>query len=168
MATLDPLTSRNFQPINGNHRDISVRFLSTNVTGLRQIRRDGDCQLTRAVDEHPTTLRCSLLTDLHYEVVVNFRYNNMTIRNLSVNGTFYDVKGPLTVTFKRSLPVKLDFSPRFDAMVNSLARRFPRPKWYDLMEKEFYLTMIHLFEFATQKAFATEMFRAAKDVPFPE
>ncbi|XP_077483600.1 uncharacterized protein LOC144093773 [Amblyomma americanum] len=170
MGILDPLTRRNFQPINGNHLYVSVRFVTINMTGFRQIRRDGDCQVTRVVDERRTTVRCDLLTDLDYLVVVNATatHKNIERRNVKVNGTFHAVKGPLTVTFERSLPVKVEFSPRYDGMANSVAQKYPRPMWYEFLEHEFYFTMIQLFEYATQKVFATEMLRAVKDIPFPE
>ncbi|XP_037572864.1 uncharacterized protein LOC119455533 [Dermacentor silvarum] len=170
MATLDPVKARDFQPMNGKHLyGPSVRFVFFSVTGFRDIRRDGDCQLTRADEEHPTVLQCKLSTKLRYDVVVNMTYENTTMHDVRINGTFHGVSGPLTVTFRRSLPVKVEFSPRYDVMLDSVGMRRARPHWYTgIMEREFHLAMIHVFEFATRRVFAKEMFNAAKDVPFPE
>ncbi|KAL1443179.1 hypothetical protein MTO96_030416 [Rhipicephalus appendiculatus] len=170
MATLDPLTARNFQPVNGHHLNgTNMRFVFFRVTGLRDIRRDGDCQLTRANEEHPTTLECNLATELRYDVVANLTYPNTTRRNVKINGTFEGVRGPLTVTFQRSLPTKVEFSPRYEAMRDSVSvRRQARPNWYVVMEREIHLQMISVFEYATERAFAKAMLNAAKEVPFPE
>lgn len=170
MAALDPLKAHNFQPVNGHHLNgANMRFVFFKVTGLRDIRRDGDCQLTRADEERPTTLECNLATKLGYDVVANLTYQNTTLHNLKINGTFEGVRGPLTVTFERSLPAKVEFSPRYDAMWNSVSRsQQARPRWYDIMEREIHLQMLNVFEFVTKKAFAKAMFNAAKEVPFPE
>ncbi|KAH7952044.1 hypothetical protein HPB52_017408 [Rhipicephalus sanguineus] len=170
MATLDPLKAHNFQPVNGHHLNgTNMRFVFFEVTGLQDIRRDGDCQLTRADEEHPTTLECTLATELRYDVVANVTYQNTTLHDVKINGTFEGVRGPLTVTFQRSLPAKVEFSPRYDATWDSVSlSRQARPHWYVIMEREIYLQMINVFEFVTKKAFAKAMFNAAKEVPFPE
>ncbi|XP_075549621.1 uncharacterized protein LOC142583158 [Dermacentor variabilis] len=169
MATLDPVQARDFQPMNGKHlHGPWVRFVFFSVTGLRDIRRRGDCQLTRADEERPTTLECTLSTELRYDVVVNMTYENTTRHHVPINGTFHGVSGPLTVAFKRSLPAKVEFSPRYEFMLDSVGTGPARPHWYDRVEREFHVAMSHVFYFATRKAFAKEMFNAAKDVPFPE
>lgn len=165
----DPLTTHGFQPMNGHHLNgPSVRFVSFSVTGLRDVRRDGDCQLIRAQDEQPTTLKCDLSTELSYVAVVNMTFGNTTMHNVRLNGTFHGVKGPLTVIFRRSLPEKVEYVPRYEYMVDNVAWQQVRPHWYDVIQREFYLAMIHVFEFATNKVFAQQMFYAAKGVPFPE
>ncbi|XP_050034058.1 uncharacterized protein [Dermacentor andersoni] len=169
MATLDPVKARDFQPMNGKSlHGPWVRFVSFSVAGLRDIRRDGDCQLTRADEERPTTLECTLSTELRYDVVVNMTYGNTTRPHVRINGTFHGVRGPLTVTFKRSLPAKVEFSPRYELMLDSVGAGPARPHWYGRVEREFHVAMSHVFDFATRKVFAKEMFNAAKDVPFPE
>ncbi|KAH8023980.1 hypothetical protein HPB51_020653 [Rhipicephalus microplus] len=169
-AKLDPLKARNFQPVNGHHLNgTNMRFVFFSVTGLRDISRDGDCQLTRANEEHPTTLECNLATELRYDVVAELTYPNATLRKVKINGTFEGVRGPLTVTFERSLPAKVEFSPRYDAMWDSVsAGRKARPTWYAVMERELHLQMMNVFEYATKRVFAKAMLNAAKEVPFPE
>ncbi|XP_070394171.1 uncharacterized protein [Dermacentor albipictus] len=169
MATLDPVKARDFQPMNGKSlHGPWVRFVFFSVTGLRDILRDGDCQLTRADDERPTSLECTLSTELRYDVVVNVTYGNTTRHNVRINGTFHGVSGPLTVTFQRSLPAKVEFSPRYEFMLDSVGMRPARPHWYGKVDREFHVAMSHVFNFVTRKAFAKEMFNAARDVPFPE
>lgn len=168
MPRLDPLETFNFQPVNANNRDVSVRFVSTSMTGLRNIRRDGDCQLTSAVDDQPRTLRCALKTDLHYDVVVNMTSGNTALHGVSVSGTFENVTGPLTLTFTGLFPVKAEFPASFDRMTYMKSLESSHAEWYNLFYSEHYTVMIYLFEYTTRKVFASEFLRAAKDTPFPQ
>lgn len=168
MYHLDPLTSSNFQPVNANNRDVKVRFVSTRVTGLRDIRRDGDCQLTPSVDDQPRKLECVLRTDLHYSVVVNATNGNVALHDVSVSGSFENVTGPLIFTFQGLFPKKAEFQARFDAMTHRTRLEVAHAEWYKFFHSEYYRVMIYLFEYATKRVYASEFLRASKDIPFPE
>lgn len=168
LRPLDPLTSSNFQPVNANNRDVSVRFVSTRVTGLRNIRREGDCQLTPSVDDKPRTLQCVFRTDLHYSVVVNATSGNVSLHDVSGSGTFENVTGPLIFTFEGLFPKKVEFQARFDRMIQETRPERLYAEWYNLFSSEYHTVMIYLFEYTTRRVFASEFLRATKDVPFPE
>ncbi|CAN7980727.1 unnamed protein product [Ixodes pacificus] len=163
---LDPLLMENFQPVNYNHRNVSVRFVRSKVKGLGEFRRKGDCNVTRSLESNTREIVCQLSTRLRFNGVMNVTYQGVTKPEVAGRALFYGVKGPLTMVLRGWKTLSVEFSPRFDGAEMSLGESKDCGKNTAICH-EFYTRLIHLFEYATQKVFVKAILNGARRVPLP-
>ncbi|KAM7314470.1 hypothetical protein ISCGN_004254 [Ixodes scapularis] len=161
---LDPLLRENFQPINGNHRDVSVRFVRSKLKGLGEFRRKGDCNVTRSLESNTREIVCQLSTELRFNGVMNVTYQGVTKPEVAATALFYGVNGPVTMLLKGWKTLSVKFSPRYDGAQISLGESKDCGKNAAVCH-EFYTQLIHLFEYATQKVFVKAILNGARRVP---
>lgn len=163
---LDPLVTYNFQPYNGHHRDMSIRFVHFNVTGLSHFARHGNCDPIESDGSGIASVKCELVTHLHYLVVVDVTFKGVTTKNVTLTGTFLNVKGPVTIRMQKSKTVSVEFSPYFDENAwnfDEIEHKFGKMP----IRRELHAKLITMFDFVTRIVFRREMFHATQRVPFP-